>query len=409
MKRRGILPFVVGLTVGILCGFFSLSVLLGMDKATEKVEDLGVQVNKEDYTDFESKLQDIESKIESNYYIDSTKDDLYEGAYKGFVSGLNDPYSNYFSADEYKEFTSDVSGKYEGIGVVVGYDEETKQVMVQMPFKGSPGEQAGLLPGDVFLSVGDVQIEDQLLEDVVKMIRGDAGTTVNLKMYRPDTGKTYEVAIVREAITTPSVNSEVLEGDIGYIQITGFEEKTGVQFRAALDTLINDNHIKGLMIDLRNNPGGYLNVVGDIADRLLPEGLIVYTEDKNGKKQEMFSDNKESLDLPMVVLVNQHSASASEILAGALKDHQKATLVGKTTYGKGLVQTVFELEDGSAIKLTIAKYFTPNGNYINKVGITPDIAVENPEDLEFTFSLHRDQDTQFKTALDEMNKLITTK
>ncbi|GMQ60183.1 carboxy-terminal processing protease CtpA [Vallitalea sediminicola] len=404
--------FIYGLFVGMAIILVINVIYFGSSKLMHEVEDnKGVQVVKEGYDNPEEKIDDILKLVDDRYYLeDYNKDDLYnsayEGLYGGLLEGLDDPYTVYYTKKQYDSFMESTSGSYEGIGAVVTYIEETKELMIVSPFIGSPAEKAGLLPGDIVRKVDDQDIEGLTMEEVVaNMIRGKKGTKVTLSIYRESDESNKDLVIKRDVITMSTVSHEMLEDEIGYMRITGFEEVTYDQFKEALYDL-EAKEEKGLIIDLRNNPGGLLNIVIDMADELLPQGLIVYTEDKNGYREQASSDEEHKFTKPIVVLANENSASASEILTGAIKDSGIGTVVGTTTFGKGLVQRVFPLEDGSAVKVTISKYFTPSGNYIHGKGIEPDVQIELPEELKKELVIKREEDTQFAKAVEVMKDKI---
>ncbi|MCT4598530.1 MAG: S41 family peptidase [Vallitalea sp.] len=356
----------------------------------------------EGYKSSEAKLEDILSFIDIVYF----KEELYNSAYEGLLKGLDDPYTVYFNKKQFESFMEDTSGSYEGIGAIVSYIKETQEIMILSPFIGSPAEKAGLLPGDIIKKVDGEEIKGLILEEVVaNRIKGKKGSKVTLTVYRETDDANIDIVITRDVITMPTISHEMLDNKIGYIRVTGFEEATHKQFVKALKELQKQGQ-QGMIIDLRNNPGGLLNIVVKMADELLPKGLIVYTEDKYGRKREEKSDEAHKFTKPLVVLVNGNSASASEVLSGAIKDSGIGTIVGTTTFGKGLVQRTFPLEDGSAIKVTIARYFTPNGNYINKKGIEPDVRVELPEELKRKLVIEPEKDTQLKKAIEVLSNLI---
>lgn len=404
--------FIYGLVVGMAIILVINVIYFGTSSLMHQVEDnKGVQVVKEGYNTPEEKIKDILKLVEDRYYLENYKeeelyDSAYDGLYSGLLDGLEDPYTEYYTKKEYESFMESTSGSYEGIGAVVTYNEETKELMIVSPFIGSPAEKAGLLPGDIVRKVDDKNIKGLTMEDVVaNMIRGKKGTKVTLSIYRESDNSNMDLEIKRDIITMPTVSHEMLDDKIGYIRITGFEEVTYDQFKEALYDLEAQEQ-KGLIIDVRNNPGGLLNIVIDMADELLPKGLIVYTEDKNGYREQASSDEEHKFTKPLVVLANENSASASEILTGAIKDSGIGTVVGTTTFGKGLVQRIFPLEDGSAVKVTISKYYTPSGNYIHGKGIEPDVKIELPEELKKELVIKREEDTQFAKAVEVMKDKI---
>lgn len=362
------------------------------------------QTQEQDYEDLTEKLEDIDEILESKFFEDYEKEALIEAAYEGYVRGIGDPYTSYFSKEDFQLFMEDSAGSYEGIGVVVTFGENGEDIEVLSPFASSPGEKAGVLQGDRILKVDGVDISGMSLEETVKLIKGPKGTPVVLTVYRKKADEILDLNIIRDVINMETVTYEMLEDSIGYMNISGFQEVTYDQFMEGLDALEKQGQ-KGMIIDLRNNPGGLVYIVAEIADELLKEGLIVYTEDKDGKREEIFSDEKHQFSKPLVILVNEYSASASEILAGAVKDHGVGKIVGTNTFGKGLVQGSYQLDDGSAIKVTIAKYFTPNGNYIHEIGIKPDVEVQLPDELKNQFRIEREKDTQLIKAIEVMKEL----
>ena len=317
----------------------------------------------------------LEGLIEEEYYQEVSTDQLLDGAMKGLFEGLEDPYSQYYTEEEFEVLKEQTSGSFVGIGVYIGIDPETEDITIISPIEGSPAEQAGIKAGDVVLAVDSNSVGSEKIDDEIKKIKGEENTTVELTVQRD--GSQLDYTVKRETIVTKSVNSEVMNEDIGYLRITSFDENTYKEFQEHMSTL-QESDIKGLVIDLRDNPGGLLDVCVDIADDLIGTGTIVYTKDNAGNKEYYKSDEKE-VDLPMVVLINGGSASASEILTAALVDNNKAIAIGETSFGKGLVQSVKQLKDGTGYKLTTAQYYTPNGDYINKKGIEPKMIIEDTE------------------------------
>lgn len=356
--------------------------------------------------EFSEKFGEIKALIDALYYEEYSEVELYDMVYDGMLMSLGDPYSDYFTPEEMTLFMESSSGTYEGIGVVVSYSEDGDEVMVVAPYEGAPGDQAGMRPGDIIKFVDGIDLYGMSLEEAVTYIKGEKNTPVVLTIYRPSTEETFDLTIIRDEITEETVFYEVLDDSVGYIRLTGFQEVTDEQFDAALDVLLEGEGIEGLIIDLRNNPGGSLDTVLNICDRILGEELIVYTENKYGDRKEYFSDAETYLDLPIVVLVNEYSASASEILSGALKDLGVGTLVGNTTFGKGLVQNIVPLEDGSAVKVTIARYYTPSGNYINEVGIEPDVEILLEDEAVYMFDTEHDEDVQLQKAIEVLGDII---
>ncbi len=344
------------------------------------------------------KLSALEEYIDFYYYKSSevSKEDRENGLYKGLLDSLGDVYSCYYTPEEYQKLTEETEGVYFGIGAYVSKDVETGASTVSGVIKNSPAEAAGLMEGDIIYKVDGEDMTGLELEEVVSHIRGPEGTKVNLTLIRG--GDTIDVELTRAQVNSPTVESEMLEDGIGYLQITEFDNVTVDQFSENLNSL-KEQGMKGMIIDLRGNPGGNVSTVCAIAEQLLPEGLIFYMEDKNGKRTE-YPCGGADFDLPLVVLVNEYSASAAEILSGAIKDAGIGKLVGKKTFGKGIVQNVIGLEDGSAIKLTIANYYTRNGNDIHLKGIEPDVEVEMDTDAY----LEDKTDTQLNKAIEVMKE-----
>ena len=307
------------------------------------------------------------------------EENLENGIYKGMMAGLGDLYTGYYTPEEYASFMETSNGSYSGIGAMLSQDYNTGIITVVRAFEGSPAAEAGMQTDDILYKVKGEEVTGKDLSLVVTDLKGEEGTDVELSILRGT--DVMDLTITRRNIEVPTVESRMVEGEIGYIAITEFDDVTDEQFFAALDAL-EAQGMKKLIIDLRDNGGGLVDVTCAILDRLLPEGLIVYTEDKYGNRQEEKSDAENYFGGEMAVLVNGNSASASEIFAGAIKDYGVGTLIGTQTFGKGIVQSLFPLSDGSAIKITVSRYYTPEGNNIHEVGIEPDIVLEPAEDSE---------------------------
>lgn len=343
------------------------------------------------------KIDTIDAIIDDYYYFNIDREKQEEALYDAIMEGLDDPYSVYYTPQEFAELQEDTSGEYVGIGAVVTQDADMV-VSVVRPIPGSPAEEAGLQAEDIITEVDGTEVIDQELTLVVDMIRGTEGTQAHIRLYRPSIQDYIEVDVERRVVENVSVYSEMLDNNIGYIQVQQFYENTSDEFKAAIDAL-EAQGMQGLIIDMRDNPGGVLTTVVDMCDYLMDGGVIVTTKDKNGKIISEYTASEEhSIDIPMVVLTNGNSASASEIFSGAMQDTGMAKLVGTTTYGKGIVQSVIPLDDGSAIKLTVAKYFTPNGNDIHEKGIEPDYEVELPDGRTNAVNLDKAEDTQLQKA-----------
>ena len=368
---------VIGVIATLLIGCVAVNV--GCIATNSKIlitsKDSGTEGSSVLSADTISKINELNAYINTYYYDDVDTADLQDGLYKGLLEGIGDKYSIYYNAKDYEAMQVSVTGQYYGIGAGLSQDKDTMVVTVTKIYEGTPSEEAGLLKDDVIISVDDTDATSLELTELVRQIRGEEGTTVHLEVYRPSTGEYLSFDVERRDITLPSVSHKMLQDRIGYIYIDSFESETATQFEEAVSDLEKQG-MEALVLDVRYNPGGLVTSVVKILDDILPEGVVVYTEDKNGDRQNYTSSGDTHLDYPMAVLINGDSASAAEILAGAIKDYEYGTLIGTTTYGKGIVQTNFPLEDGDAVKLTTAKYFTPNGNYIHGVGIEPDIELE---------------------------------
>ncbi|MCM1084616.1 MAG: S41 family peptidase [Clostridium sp.] len=346
--------------------------------------------------DVQAKVDEINKYIENYYYFDIDPEFQEESFYDGIMNGLDDPYSVYYTKEEYEDLLEDNSGEYFGVGAVVTQDA-TMKVTVVRPVKGSPAEAAGIQADDVIVEVDGTEITDQELSLVVEMIRGEKGTTAHIKVYRPSEDEYIEFDIKRAEVENVSVDYSMLDNKVGYISVTQFYENTPKEYKEAVEDLEKQG-AKGLIVDLRDNPGGLLNAVVEMCAYTLDGGNIVTTKDRDGKITSSYDDNdKHSIDVPMVVLVNGNSASASEIFAGAMKDTGTAELVGTTTFGKGIVQSILPLSDGTAIKITVSKYFTPGGNDIHEIGIEPDYEVEL-EDRSNAVGVDYEDDLQLQKA-----------
>jgi len=327
----------------------------------------------------QARLESLEDLIDE-YYLEETDDEqLAQGVYKGLIDGLGDQYSYYYTPEEYTEEKESSQGSYEGIGVLMqSLDDGT--ILIVECYDNAPGKEAGLLAGDIITRVDDIDVTEAELTDVVAHIKEKVEGSIEISVLRGEgeEQKALDITVPVTNVELPSVYSEMIEDDIGYIQITEFKSVTYHQFTDAYEQLQTDG-MQRLIVDLRDNPGGYVDVVCDILREILPEGVICYTEDKHGEREEFFSDGKSPISIPLAVLVNGDSASASEIFAGAVKDYDIGNIVGTTTYGKGVVQSIRAYPDGSAVKLTTSHYYTPKGHDIHEVGIEPDVIVEAEE------------------------------
>lgn len=342
------------------------------DKDKSKTEQEANVVN----DDMVNKLNEIEEILREYYYLDEVDESVLEdGIYHGMVDSLGDPYSVYYSPEELQELLDQTEGIYYGIGAYVGLDTMTGYPKIISPIPGSPAEEVDLRPDDIIYEVNGESTYGKDLNSVVAMIKGEEGTYVTLTIYRSTEPDYLYLDVERRQVETPTVESEMFESGMAYIQIMEFSETTVDQFADAL-AVAKESGMKGLILDLRANPGGSLSSVVDIGRMLLPKGLIVYTEDKYGHRSEYSCDGRREFKLPMVVLVDGNSASASEVLAGAIKDYEIGTLVGTTTFGKGIVQQIISVGDGSAVKVTVSSYYSPKGINIHGIGIEPDIVCE---------------------------------
>ncbi|MGN1188126.1 MAG: S41 family peptidase, partial [Lachnospiraceae bacterium] len=293
------------------------------------------------------------------------------------------------------------SGSYCGIGVVVQQNVETGIVTAVRPYENCPGYEAGIRPGDIILAVNGTEITGMDLNAAVSMIRGEEGTKVTLTIRREE--EEFDVEVTRRQIDVETVSYKMLQDNIGYILVEEFDEVTAKQFTAAMDAL-EEQGMEALVVDIRNNPGGLLNIVVDMLDEILPKGVIVSVKDKNGATEEYTSDADTRLNVPLAVLINGNSASASEIFAGAVQDYGVGTLVGTTTFGKGIVQTIFSMRDGTGVKVTIEDYYTPSGRSIHKIGVDPDVEIDLPDELKTLVTIPEDEDVQLQKAIEILKK-----
>ena len=372
--------FVAGLAAGILGAVAIGSALL---TAKNLLASVTVKRSSDDgiiSTETKSKISLIEDTINKYYMGDINKETETDGMYKGIVASLKDPYSEYYTVSELNATMEEGSGTYAGIGCYISYDEKAEICKIASVMPGTPAEAAGIRANDIFYKVNDEVVTGMTSSDISSRVKGEPGTAVDLVMYRD--GKQISFTITRAKVDNPtvSVNMADSEAGIGYLRITEFDDITYKQFTDGMQKL-NDNGMKAMILDLRDNPGGNLATVVDIAGQLLPEGKIVYTVDKNGKENDYTSDGKNEFRKPLVVLCNGNSASAAEILTGSIKDYGIGKIVGEKTFGKGIVQRILPFQDGSAVKLTIAKYYLPNGECIHGQGIEPDVKIEFDADM----------------------------
>jgi len=418
MKKR----FLSGLLTGILCTVLIGSlVLLGFDRISGNTSDNGNSIiseetgasnqtaeelaAKQEVAVFDKKLTYIKSIINKYYLGEVTNEQFDTGILKGLLEALDDPYSCYYTAEEYAALMQSSDGVYCGIGSLVSQNAKTGVITIVKPFVDGPAYKAGMLPGDIIYKVNGTEVTGTDLSTVVSQMKGEKGTNVIVTVVREGEEDPLDLVITRDEIEVPTVEYEMLEDNIGYIYVMEFDKVTVSQFKNAIEDLTKQG-MKGLVVDLRDNPGGLYDSAVAMLDRMLPEGLIVYTETKDGTRDEEYSDNKEFFDLPLAVLINGNSASASEIFAGAIQDYGIGTLVGTQSFGKGIVQSVIPLYDGSAVKITVSKYYTPNGRSIHETGITPDVEVELEEGLSKQLVITHDEDNQLQKAVEVILKQI---
>lgn len=348
--------------------------------------------------DLATQLEKYRSIINQYYLGEVNEDGLKEGAIKGFIEGLGDPYTEYISKEEMEEYMQDTLGNYVGIGIYMVLDEEEGKIKILSPMKGSPAEQAGIQPGDIIETVDGETYTKEEMSEVSNKIKGKEGTTVKIGIKRGEESLEFEVK--RENIKVNPVEGKVLENNIGYIQFSSFDETTAEDFNVKYEELQKQG-ITSLIIDLRNNGGGLVDQAIDIADLFVEKDTpLLYEVDKDGNEEVTKAEKDVTITMPTIILTNENTASASEILAGALKDLGKAKIVGTKTYGKGVIQEILTLKDGSGIKITTEEYQTPNHNKINKVGIEPDETVELPETVTNILNVPENQDTQLQKAIE---------
>lgn len=347
--------------------------------------------------DIANSLDTYKAILDKYYLGEINEEDLKEGAIRGYIEGVGDKYTEYISKEEMQEYMEDTKGNFVGIGIYMVQDKKSDKIMIVAPIKNSPAEKAGVQAGDLILAVDGQECTANDMNTISSKIKGEAGTTVKLKLQRGN--ETLELEIKRESVTVNPVESKMLESNIGYIKFTSFDENTSEDFKKNFENLQKQG-AKSLIIDLRNNGGGIVDEALKIADYMTEKGsVLLYEVDKQNKETVKKSENDPIINMPIILLTNENTASSSEILAGALKDLGKAKIVGTKTYGKGVIQEILTLPDGSGIKITTEKYLTPNKTEINKVGIEPDEKVELPEDLGNALEIEEKNDTQLQKAI----------
>ena len=355
-------------------------------------------------SDLDTYLKKIKSVIDKNYLWKDEIDDqkLKDGAIEGYVKGLGDKYTEYIPKSDMKEFTENITGSFVGIGIYMISDEDSGRVIVYYPIPESPAEKAGIKPGDAIISVNGVEYTSEDFDKIADYIKGEIGTKVKLVIERD--GKRLDFEITRQKIEVNPISSKILKENIGYINLPSFDSDSSKKLKEKIDDLVSKG-AKSLILDLRNNGGGIVDEATNIADYFLDKGkTIMTTKDNKGKEEVEKTKSKTTYDMPLVVLTNENTASASEILTAALKDNERAKVIGTKTYGKGVIQAVLTLSDGSGIKITTAEYFTPNGTEINKKGISPDIEVKLPDTVKNIYAVKENDDTQLNKAIEELSK-----
>lgn len=381
-KDNSTKQFMLGLIAGIIVAMTVTFLAFGVVKFGRGIQQLkNIRAHKEgtvseSVTDTAviEKLGILEETIQEYFWKDVDEETLQDGLYRGILDSLDDPYSVYYTKEELVALQEQTQGIYYGIGAYISQDVEAGYVQISKIIKNTPAEESDLMQGDYIYEINGESMYGRESSYVVSKIKGEEGTYVTITVLRTGEAQPIDIEVERRQIESPTVEYEMYDNGVAYIQITEFDLVTSGQFETALKQA-KEAGMKGLIIDLRSNPGGNLSTVCEIARMLLPKGLIVYTEDKYGEREEYTCNGENEIDVPLVVLTNGYSASASEILAGAIKDYGIGKLVGTTTFGKGIVQKVINLSDGSAMKITVSTYYTPNGNNIHQIGIAPDVEV----------------------------------
>ena len=396
-KRKGRMNGVIGFILGIMTSFVLVYVGFAFAFNNGNVLSLFLKRNnKLDYKKIEEKTSVLQNIIDRYFLFDEDMTKVEDGIYAGMMNGLGDPYTVYYTKEEYKALNEDTEGKYSGIGAVVSQNPNTKIITIVKIFDNSPANDAGLQVGDIIDKIDGEEVAGTDMDILVKTkIRGEEGTSFKMTVLRGDDRKEVELDLIRRSIEVETVAGKMLDNNIGYIAVSQFDAVTSEQFKSNIESLQSQGMTK-LIVDLRGNPGGLLDQVVDMLDYILPEGLVLYTEDKYGEREEYYSDGSHELKIPMVVLVNENSASASEVFTATFRDFEWGKVVGKTTFGKGIVQNVLPLGDGTAVKITTQHYYPPSGYDLHKVGIKPDIEV----DLNEGAKIGTDSDNQLSTAID---------
>ena len=393
-RLNGIVCFIAGMIVSFVLVYVGFVIALNNGGFTSGLA--ATNVSKLDYRKIEEKTSLLQSIIDKYFLFDEDMTKVEDGIYAGMMNGLDDPYTVYYTKEEYKALNEDTEGKYSGIGATVSQNPKSKIITIVNVFDNSPAKEGGLLAGDIIYKIDGEEVTGTDLDVLVKTkIRGVEGSSFTMTVIRGDDRKQIDLNLTRRSIEIQTVTSKMLNDGIGYVAVSQFDALTSEQFKSNIESLKSQG-MKKLIVDLRGNPGGLLDQVVDMLDYILPEGLVLYTEDKNGNKEEYYAKNPNELKIPMAVLVNENSASASEVFTATFKDFKWGKVVGKTTFGKGIVQNVLPLGDGTAVKITTQHYYPPSGYDLHKVGIKPDVDV----DLNDGAVIGSDSDNQLGKAVE---------
>ncbi len=393
-RLNGIVCFIAGMIVSFVLVYVGFVIALNNGGFTSGLA--ATNVSKLDYRKIEEKTSLLQSIIDKYFLFDEDMTKVEDGIYAGMMNGLDDPYTVHYTKEEYKALNEDTEGKYSGIGATVSQNPKSKIITIVNVFDNSPAKEGGLLAGDIIYKIDGEEVTGTDLDVLVKTkIRGVEGSSFTMTVIRGDDRKQIDLNLTRRSIEIQTVTSKMLNDGIGYVAVSQFDALTSEQFKSNIDSLKSQG-MKKLIVDLRGNPGGLLDQVVDMLDYILPEGLVLYTEDKNGNKEEYYAKNPDELKIPMAVLVNENSASASEVFTATFKDFKWGKVVGKTTFGKGIVQNVLPLGDGTAVKITTQHYYPPSGYDLHKVGIKPDVDV----DLNDGAVIGSDSDNQLGKAVE---------
>lgn len=393
-RLKGIVCFIAGMIVSFVLVYVGFVIALNNGGFTSGLA--ATNVSKLDYRKIEEKTSLLQSIIDKYFLFDEDMTKVEDGIYAGMMNGLDDPYTVYYTKEEYKALNEDTEGKYSGIGATVSQNPKSKIITIVNVFDNSPAKEGGLLAGDIIYKIDGEEVTGTDLDVLVKTkIRGVEGSSFTMTVIRGDDRKQIDLNLTRRSIEIQTVTSKMLNDGIGYVAVSQFDALTSAQFKSNIESLKSQG-MKKLIVDLRGNPGGLLDQVVDMLDYILPEGLVLYTEDKNGNKEEYYAKNPDELKIPMAVLVNENSASASEVFTATFKDFKWGKVVGKTTFGKGIVQNVLPLGDGTAVKITTQHYYPPSGYDLHKVGIKPDVDV----DLNDGAVIGSDSDNQLGKAVE---------